>query len=136
MRLTPYLFFNGDCEAALKFYEQCLGGKIDALMKYRGTPAEEHTPPEWHDKVMHGHLTFGDAALMASDVPPGHYKSPQGFHVALSAVNADEAGRVFAALAENGKVNMPLQKTFFAARYGDLVDQFGISWAIACEKAD
>jgi PhnB protein len=53
MQLNPYLLFNGQCEAAFKFYAQCLGGKIEAMLPHAGTPAEEHSPPEWRDKILH-----------------------------------------------------------------------------------
>ena len=66
MQLNPYLTFNGQCEAAFKFYERCLGGKIDALIPHAGTPAEQHVPPEW-SKIMHAHLTADGAVLMGSD---------------------------------------------------------------------
>ena len=70
MQLNPYLTFNGQCEAAFKFYERCLGGKIEAMMPHAGTPAEEHVPVEWRDKIMHARLAVGDGVLMGSDAPP------------------------------------------------------------------
>ena len=79
MRLHPYLTFNGQCEAAFKFYEQCLGGKIEAMFTHGGTPAAEDVPPEWHNKIMHASLTVGDDVLMGSDAPPGQYEEAKGF---------------------------------------------------------
>ena len=73
MQVNPYLLFNGTCEEAFKFYEKCLGGKIDVIMKYTGTPAEAHTPAEWRDKILHAHMTVDGSVLMGSDAPPGHY---------------------------------------------------------------
>jgi len=70
VQVNPYLNFNGQCEAAFKFYERCLGGKIAAMIAHAGTPAEEHVPPEWRDKILHARLTVGDAVRMGSDVPP------------------------------------------------------------------
>ena len=72
MQLNSYLFFNGQCETAFKFYEQCLGGKIVAMLTHAGTPAEENVPPEWRNKILHARLTVGDSVLMGSDAPPGH----------------------------------------------------------------
>ncbi len=134
MRLNPYLFFDGQCEAAFRFYERCLGGKIEALMTHAGTPAEAQVPPEWRDKILHAHLVVNSEAIMASDAPPGRYEKPQGFSVALQVKDPAEAERVFRALAENGQVRMPMQETFFAARFGMLIDQFGIPWMINCNK--
>lgn len=135
MELNPYLNFNGQCEAAFKFYERCLNGKIVAMMTYAGTPAAEQTPAEWRNKIIHARLQFGDQVLMASDVAPGHYEKPQGFSVTASVDNPTEAEKIFNALAEGATVNMPIQETFWAQRFGMLVDKFGIPWMINCEKA-
>jgi PhnB protein len=135
VQLNPYLNFNGQCAAAFKFYEQCLGGKIDAMMTHAGTPAEAHVPPDWRDKILHARMSVGDTVLMASDAPPGRYDKPQGFSVALHIKGPAEAERVFHALAERGTVVMPLQETFWAVRFGMLVDRFGIPWMVNCEPA-
>ena len=84
MQLNPYLLFNGDCEEALKFYEQALGAKTDSVLRHGGSPSEAHVPAEWRDKVMHARFKIGDAVVMASDAPPGHYERPQGFSVSIS----------------------------------------------------
>ncbi len=136
MQLNPYLTFNGQCETAFKFYEQCLGGKIEAMFRHTGTPAEQHVPPEWREKIMHARLAVNGEVLMGSDAPPDHYKEPKGFSVSLQFKEIKEAERVFHALAENGKVGMPLQQTFWAARFGTLVDRFGTPWMINCEVDD
>jgi PhnB protein len=135
MKLNPYLLFNGDCEAAFKFYERVLGGKIDALMTHAGTPAAKHVPEEWQSKILHACITVNGELLMGSDAPPGNYEQPKGFSVALNIKNREEAERVFHALAENGQVKMPIQQTFWADRFGMLVDRFGIPWLVNCEKA-
>ena len=134
MQLNPYLTFNGQCEAAFKFYEQCLGGKIVAMLPHAGTPAEEHVPAEWRNKIMHARLIVGDDVLMGSDAPPDRYEGSKGFSVTLGVDNPAEAERVFNALAEKGTVQMPIQETFWAVRFGMLVDRFGIPWMINCEK--
>jgi PhnB protein len=135
MQLKPYIFFNGQCEAAFKFYEKCLHGKIEALIPHEGTPAAEHVPAEWRNKIMHARLNLGNGeALMASDAPPPHYKKPEGFSVSLEISDPKEADRVFRELAEQGTVKMPIQETFWAQRFGMLEDRFGIPWMINCSK--
>jgi PhnB protein len=135
MELNPYLHFNGQCEAAFKFYERCLNGKIVAMMPHAGTPAEQQVPAEWRNKIIHARLAFGDQVLMASDVPPDQYEKPKGFSVTVSVSDAGEAEKIFKALAEGATVQMPIQETFWAVRFGMLVDQYGIPWMINCEKA-
>ncbi len=134
MQLNPYLFFTGQCETAFKFYAQLLGGNIIAMMTHAGTPAENQVPPEWREKIIHARMVIGDQLLMGSDAPPGHFQPPQGFSVSLMVDNAEDAERIFPTLAENGTVKMPLQKTFWAIRFGMLVDRFGIPWMINCEE--
>jgi PhnB protein len=134
MQLNPYLVFNGNCEAAFRFYEKVLGGKIEAMLPHEGTPAAEHVPPEWRNKIMHARLSVGDKILMGSDAPPDHYEAMKGFSVTLGIDRPAEAERIFHALAEKGTVRLPIQKTFWAARFGMLVDQFGTPWMINCEQ--
>ncbi|MGC2199005.1 MAG: VOC family protein [Stellaceae bacterium] len=134
MQLNPYLSFNGQCEAAFKFYERCLDGKIVAMMTYAGSPMEQQTSPEMRNKIMHARLMVGDELLMGSDAPPGRYEGVKGFSVTLGIDNPADAERIFHALAQNGTVQMPIQETFWAARFGMLVDQFGTPWMINCEK--
>lgn len=135
MELTSYLNFNGQCEAAFKFYEKALGGKIEAMIPHEGTPAADHVPADWRKKILHARLVVGDQALMASDVPPDHYKKPQGFSVSIDVKTPAEAERVFRALEEGGAVTMQLQQTFWAARFGMIVDRFGTPWMINCGQA-
>jgi PhnB protein len=135
MRLNSYVHFNGQCEAAFKFYAQVLGGKIESMMTFAGSPMEGHVPPEWHSKILHAHLTVGDDALMGSDAPPDRFKQPAGFFVSILVKDPAEAERVFHALAEKGTVGMPIGPTFWSVRFGMLVDQFGIPWMVNCEQA-
>lgn len=134
MQLNPYLFFNGQCEAAFKFYEQLLGGKIEAMMTHAGTPAEQQVPAEWRGKILHARMTVGDTALMASDAPPGRFEQPQGFSVSIQLKDPAKSERIFNALAENGTVHMPFQETFWSAGFGMCVDRFGIPWMVNCER--
>ena len=136
MQAIPYLAFAGQCEAAFSFYAKCLGGKIEAMLPHEGTPAAEGVPPEWRKKILHAHLNLGDGALMGGDAPPSRQVKPQGFYVALQVKQPAEADRIFRALAENGTVQMPIGETFFAARFGMLVDPFGIPWMINCPRPD
>ena len=128
-----YLTFDGNCEEAMNFYAGLLGAKILMMMKAKGSPMEEHTPPELHDKIMHARIQVGNSLIMGSDsFHP--YKVPQGFRLTLNVDEPAEADRVFAGLAEGGKVGMALQETYWAHRFGDCIDRFGTPWLINCEK--
>jgi PhnB protein len=135
MQLNPYLSFDGRCETAFKFYERCLGGKIVAMMSYGDTPMAETMPADWRGKIAHARLVVGDKVLMGGDGMPNCYETPKGFSVTLGFEDPAEADRVFAALMENGTARMPIQETFWAHRFGMLVDQFGTPWMVNCEKA-
>lgn len=134
MRVDPYLFFDGNCEEAFTFYADTLRGTITFMQRHRGTPAESQVPEEWQDKVMHVRLELGDRAILGSDAPPPHFHRPEGFSVSLTLADPAEAERVYNALAEGGHVGMPLQETFWAARFAMLVDRFGTPWMINCER--
>ena len=135
MELNPYLGFDGRCEAAFKFYEKALGGKIVAMMTYGETPMKDQSPADFHSKIAHARLTVGDKVLMGSDATPDHYQPTKGMTVMLGVDEPAEAERVFKALSENGTVQMPIAETFWARRFGMLVDQFGIPWMVNCEHA-
>ena len=135
MRINPYLMFNGNCEAAFKFYEQQLGGKIVMLMTHKDAPSAEQVCSDMHDKIMHVCLDLGDRLLMGSDSPAEYFEPSQGFYIQISVDEPAEADRLFHALAENGTIKMPIDQTFWSARFGMLVDQFGTPWMINCEKA-
>jgi PhnB protein len=133
MQVNPYLNFNGDCAAAFQFYERCLGAKIEVIMTHGESPIAKEVPPAWHDRVLHARLTVGNTVLMASDSPPEQYTKPQGLYVSLQIDTPAEAERIFHELAQAGRVTMPIDKTFWAERFGMLVDRFGIPWMINCE---
>jgi PhnB protein len=135
MKLEPRisLAFNGQCEAAFRFYEQCLNGTIAYMLTWGNSPTRAETPPGWDTKIYHATLKIGDTAIAGGDVPPNRYEQPKGFSLLLGMDDAVAAERVFQALAENGRIEMPLQKTFWASRFGVVVDQFGITWSINCE---
>jgi PhnB protein len=132
MQVNPYLFYNGNCEAAFKFYAKALGGEIEAMMTHDEAPESMPVPPEWKKKIMHAKMTIDGETLMASDAPPGHFQAPQGFSVSLTVDDPAEGERRFKALSEGGTVNMPFAKTFWAKGFGMCVDQFGIPWMINC----
>ncbi|WP_211256162.1 VOC family protein [Edaphobacter aggregans] len=134
VQITPYLNFNGNCKEAFEFYERTLKGKIEAMMPHAGSPAEQHTTPEWRNKILHARLNVNGGILMASDAPPQGYKQPEGFAVSLNLTDIPEAERIFRELAADARITMPLQPTFWAARFGMLTDRFGIPWMINCEQ--
>src|SRR6185436_4699402 len=135
MEMTAYLSFKGDCEAAFKFYEQCLGAQPGAIFRYAGSPMAGQVPPDWSDKVMHASLTVGGQAIMAADVMPDQYEEPKAFSLSLQMKSVEDAERIFRGLATEGRVVMQLEKTFWADRFGMVVDRFGIPWLINCEGA-
>ena len=135
MQVNPYLNFDGQCAEAFRFYERVLGGKIEAMMTHGEAPIAGEVPPGWHDRIMHARLVVGDQVLMASDSPPEYYQKPQGLYVSLHIEKSADARRIFDALADNGAVTMPFEKTFWAAGgFGMLVDRFGTPWMINCEQ--
>lgn len=133
MDVNPYLNFNGNCEEAFRFYEKHLGGKIESIHTFAGSPMENQLPPEWGNKVMHIRMKVGATVLMGSDAPGGRYQAPQGFSVSLNLKDAAEADKVYQALSADGAIKMPIQQTFWAARFAMFTDRFGIPWMINCE---
>ncbi len=130
--LNPYLFYNGNCEAAFKYYEKVLGGKIEFLLRADEGPADMKPEPGREKMIMHARMSVNGQLLMASDAPPGHFHKPQGFSVSLTVPDLGEAERKFKALAEGGSENMPFGKTFFSKGFGMCVDQFGTPWMVNC----
>lgn len=135
MKLNPHLNFDGNCAEAYRFYEQHLGARTLFSITYGASPMAGEFPAEYADKIMHATIEIGDVSVMGADSPPGYYQKPDGFCISLSFDDVADAERVFNALAENGKVNMPLQQTFWAKKFGMLIDQFGIPWMVNCNEA-
>ncbi len=134
MKIAPYLMFDGNCREAFTTYETVFGGRIAAMMDHRGTPAEAHVPPEWLDKILHACLELDGQMLMASDAPPGRSDGPmRSVSVSVNVPEVAEAERLFAALSEGATIQMPLEETFWAPRFGMLRDRFGTNWMIAAE---
>jgi PhnB protein len=130
MNVEPYLFFEGRTEEALQFYEQKLGAKIEALMRYKDNPDPKYNPPNSANKVMHALFRIGDTKVMASDGNCAGKPSFQGFALTINAADAAEAKQRFDALAEGGTVQMPLAETFFAKSFGMVADRFGVGWMV------
>jgi PhnB protein len=136
MQLDCYLSFNGNCEEALNFYAKCLGGKINAIMRYEGSPMDnQDLPADWKQKVMHATLEADGAQIMGSDMPPNMGSvSHNGFTVSVWIKDGVERGRqVFDALAAGGQVRMPFAPPFWGGHFGMLVDKFGVPWMVSCE---
>jgi PhnB protein len=134
MQVQPYIFFDGRCDEALKFYEKALGAKVDMLMRFKEAPDQAMVTPESKDKVMHAAVHIGDTQVLMSD---GHCQgkpSFQGFSLTINATDVATADRQFKALAEGGEVRMPMGETFFASRFGMLADKFGVGWMVIVEK--
>jgi PhnB protein len=131
VELTPYLNFNGTCHQAFAFYAQVLGGTIDFMQTHGDSPMRDHVSPDWHDKIMHASLNVdGKTTIMGSDAPAEHYTPAQGIYVSIGIPTATEGARVFAALAEGGRVTMPFSQTFWSPGFGMVVDRFGTPWMI------
>ena len=138
MQIHPYLFFNGTCEAAVEFYKKAIGARVDAVMRYKDSPdpqAKQMCPPGSDDKVMHTSLWVGESMIMASDSCGPSASSMGGFSLSLSASTVPEVTRLFNALADGGKVTMPLTKTFWSESFGMLVDKFGVAWMVMVTPA-
>jgi PhnB protein len=136
MQITPYLSFRGDCEEAFSLYAQCLGGQVGSLFRYAGSPMADQVPADWQDKVMHGSVTLGTQELRGGDVAPDSYEPSKGFTLSIQTASVADAERIFRELASGGTVILPLEKTFWAARFGMLVDRFGIPWQINCGETE
>jgi PhnB protein len=131
--VQAYLFFNGNCEQAVEFYRKALGAEVEFMMRFKESPDAPPpgmVPPNWGDKIMHTSFRVGQTTVMASDGCGPEAKGFQGFSLSLAVFSEAEADRYFNALADGGKVNMPLTKTFWSPRFGMLEDKFGIGWMI------
>lgn len=130
MQIATYLNFDGNCEEAFRFYERLLGGRIESILSHGDSPIADQVPEAWHPRVMHARLLVGNQLLLASDSPPESYEPPRGIYVMLNVDDATEGERVFRGLAQGGRVTMPFEETFWADRFGMVVDRFGIPWMV------
>ena len=131
MQLDTYLFYNGDCAAALELYQAAFGAQIATLVRFRDVPDGGNAPPDWQDKVMHAVFFVGQNAIMVSD---GRCDQPRkeysGFTLSIAASDAQSGERIFKMLAEGGNVLTPWQSTFWTQGFGMLTDRFGVPWLI------
>lgn len=129
--LNPYLFFDGNCAEAMRFYEGALNAKIEMMLTHGETPMADQGPPEHADRIVHARLVRGDWVLMASDdMADRPYRPMQGFRLSLACASAEETCRQFDALAAGGNVEMPVQKTFWSEAFGMLTDRYGTPWMV------
>ena len=135
MQVQPYRFFDGRCEEAIEFYRKALGAEVGMLMRFKDSPEPMQGKAPPGDKVMHSSFRIGDTTVMASDGHCTGKPSFQGFSLSVTARDAADAERRFAALADGGKVQQPLIETFFSPRFGMVADRFGVLWMVLVEKA-
>jgi PhnB protein len=133
--IQPYLFFNGRCDEAIEFYRRSLGAEVAMLMRNKDAPpdAQMPLPPGSENKVMHATLNVGGGVVMASDGMSSGTPEFKGFSLSLTYPTEAECQRVFAALADGGRVDMPLAKTFWSACFGMTTDRFGVQWMVSLD---
>jgi PhnB protein len=130
--VQPYLFFGGRCEEAIEFYRKALGAEVVMLVRFKEAPEPQPGLPEcFEEKVMHATLRIGETMVMASDGRCEGEANFEGFSLSIAVPDEPEAERVFAALSEDGLVTMPLEKTFWAPKFGMLQDRFGVGWMVS-----
>ena len=134
MKLNTFLNFGGNCEPALRFYEQHLGGEITMLMRRDEQPDQPVKWPGWEHSIQYATMELGQTQLLASDVPPDRFQPMRSVYLTLTVDGAAEAERVWALLADGGQIFMRMEETFFAVRFGQLRDKFGTSWMILAPK--
>ena len=132
MRMNTYVNFRGTCAEAFRYYERHLGAKVGMMMTHAQSPDQSRVGPEWKDAVLHARVSIGDNELMAADIP--NAEPMRSAYLALRVDSDIEAERVFSALSDGGRVLMPIQETFFASRFGQVQDRFGINWMILHER--
>jgi PhnB protein len=131
MSVQPYLFFNGRCEEALEFYRSALGAKMEMLSRFKDAPEPGMAQPGMENKVMHASFRVGETLVMASDGRCGGQPQFEGFSLSIIVPDEEKAASVFNALADGGKVTMPLATTFWAPKFGMVEDRFGVGWMVS-----
>jgi PhnB protein len=132
MKMLTYVNFAGTCAEAFRFYEQQLGGTISMLMTHGQAPDQSKINPAWKDLVLHARIAIGGTELMGADIPGA--EPMRSAYLSLNDESDAEAERIYSALSSGGDVFMPMQETFFATRFGQLRDRFGINWMILHER--
>jgi PhnB protein len=133
MKLYTHLNFGGNCEEAFRFYEKQLGGKITMMMKASALPPDVKAPGS-KNAVIHARMNIAGVELIGNDVPAEHFKPIRSSYLYFSVDSAQEAERIFRALEKGGEVGMPMEETFFATRFGQVRDKFGVLWSIIHER--
>ena len=139
MQVETYLNFDGRCEEAIEFYRRVLGAEVQMLMRFKDCPepaAPGMIPPGSENKVMHSSFRIGTTTLMASDCHNAGKPGFHGFSLSITVPTEAAAARLFNALADGGKVEMPLTKTFFSPSFGVVADKFSVSWTIHTKPAE
>ena len=134
MKLNAFLNFGGNCEQALRFYEQHLGGRVTMMMRRAEQPDQPVKWPGWEQSVQFATIDLGETHVMASDVPPDTFQPMRSVYLSLTVDSVAEAERTWKVLSEGAQIFMPLAETFFAFRFGQLRDKFGVSWMILAMK--
>jgi len=132
MRMNTYVNFAGRCAEAFRFYEEQLGGRVGMMLKHGQTLGERRVDPGWNDAVLHARVTIAGTELMGADIPSA--EPMRSAYLSLRVESDAEAERIFTVLADGGRVFMPMQETFFASRFGQLQDRFGVNWMIVHER--
>lgn len=133
MQVTPYLMLDGRGDEAIEFYKKALGAKVDMLMRFSDAPKEANCSPSSMNKVMHAALSVGGSKIMLSDGDNKGKPTFAGISLTITAKDEADADKLFGALGEGGQVQMPMEKTFFAKRFGVVADKFGVSWMVIAE---
>ena len=134
LKVNPYLSFKGQCEEAFNFYADCFGLPRPQYFRFAGSPMADQAPVDWQNKVMHATLRIGNSEIMGADALPKAFEPLSGFSMSVVVDRIEDADRVFNALSNGGKIQMPLQETFWAPRFGMVADPFGITWLVQCDQ--
>jgi PhnB protein len=132
MKMLTYVNFPGKCAEAFRFYEKHLGGAVGMMMTHGQAPDQSNVRPELKDAVLHARLSIGETELMGADIP--NALPMRSAYLSLTVDSDAEAERIFSALSDGGEVFMAMQETFFATRFAQLRDRFGINWMIIHER--
>jgi PhnB protein len=132
MKMNTYVNFSGSCAEAFRYYEKHLGAKVGMMMTHGQSPDQSRVKLEWKDAVLHARISVGDTELMAADIP--NAEPMRSAYLTLRVDTDIEADRVFSVLSDGGQILMPIQETFFASRFGQVRDRFGINWMILHER--